>query len=214
MKTEPIRVLLADDDKFVREGLRIWLRHSERVKIVGEAENGNKAISLASELRPDVVLMDIRMPTLDGCAAAGRIRHALPGVKVLFFSAYDDRQTVSLARQAGGQGHVTKGCRPQDLVRAIETVHAGRTFFQADGGETPRRGAEVPGTGKLPTRQHQVLVWIAHGFASKQIAEKLSISPRTVEAHRHALMQHFGVHSAAELVHKAAQLNLDLDCLP
>jgi two-component system nitrate/nitrite response regulator NarL len=211
MKGSRIKVLVADDDCFAREGLRVWLRQHEQLAVVGEAADGMEAVRLAAQLKPDVVIMDFRMPTLNGCEAAGRIRQAMPAVKVLFFSAYDDRDTVHRARAAGGRGHVVKGCDPAELVNAIERVHAGGTHFarRPKAPDVGRASEAITILQGLSPRLREVLALIARGCSAKEIAAELSISPRTAEAHRHHLIRRFGVHSVTQLTRDAVALDLE-----
>src|SRR5260370_21184522 len=166
----PIRVLLADDHPVVRRGLSSCLAQHERVVIVGEATDGQAALRKAKELAPDVVLMDIDMPLMNGLTAADILRKECPGVKVLILSMHNDSDYVLRILQSGARGYVLKQAPTEELIKAIETIQAGETYFSQDVARLPpnqflRGQGEGPHTGQISAREREVLMAIAEGFS-------------------------------------------------
>jgi DNA-binding NarL/FixJ family response regulator len=208
----PISVLLAEDHLIVREGLRALLKQESDIEIIGEAENGRQAVTLASELTPDVVVMDIAMPLLNGLEATRQILHASPAMKVLVLSAHSDDAYVEQVMALGAAGYLIKQTAAHALPEAIRQVHKGKTFFSPiiskrrehqarrrhDRGELPQKEAAV-----LTHREAEVLQLIAEGKANKESAELLHISVKTVEKHRQSLMDKLNIHDTAGLTRHA-----------
>jgi len=205
-----IRILLADDHGIMREGLRSLLEKEPDIKVVGEAEDGRKAIGLVSELLPDVVIMDISMPGLNGADATRRIVHQFPTVKVIALSMHSNRIFVVDMFKAGASGYVLKECLFDELVEAIRIVAAGDKYLSpkvagvvvSDYVKRLSGGAESP-LETLTGREREVLQLIGEGKNTKQIALELHVSPKTIEASRRKIMEKLDAHSIAELVKMA-----------
>lgn len=205
-----IRLLLADDHPVVRKGLRSCFADYPHFTVIGEAEDGQQAVQLAKTARPDVAILDIRMPILDGVGATRLIRRDAPRTRVLILSISDDRNYILQAVRAGAHGYVLKDVQPQVLAQAIETVHAGCPFFSpaiaqqvleewvAAGGRVP--SAEQPA---LAARERAVLALVAQGKGNKDIARQLGIGVRTVETYRRRIMKKLDIHCVAGLTQYA-----------
>ena len=209
---EKIRVILADDHTVVRQGLRALLAAEEDIDIVGEAENGRQAIQLARKLLPDVAVIDIAMPVLNGLEATRQITRSVPGTKVLILSSYSDDEYVQQLTEAGAAGYLVKQTAANDLLKAIREAHKGNAFFSPAIAKRLRdhcRQAFVQGQpvrrrpDYLTTREAEVLQLIAEGRANKQIAAELSISIKTVEKHRQQVMNKLNIHDVAGLTRHA-----------
>jgi DNA-binding NarL/FixJ family response regulator len=206
-----ISVLLVDDHTVVRQGLRALLAAEEDMEVRGEAENGRQAVVLAKKLLPDVIVMDVAMPLLNGLEATRQIMKALPNAKVLVLTSYGDDDCVSQMMDAGAAGYLIKQTAANDLLKAIREVHRGNAFFSPaiarrlrdqcreafTTGQSPRRA------GELTSREGEVLQLIAEGFSNKQIAAELSISIKTVEKHRQQVMNKLNIHDVAGLTRYA-----------
>jgi DNA-binding NarL/FixJ family response regulator len=209
-----IRVLVADDHGVVRKGLRLQLERYQDFEVVGEAADGREAVALALQLRPDVVLMDIRMPRLSGTEAVREIAAGDRRIRVLILSMHDERSFVADALRAGAAGYVLKGAPSSELLQAIEAVGNGRAYLSpALSGEAIAvlrgDGPALPDAlAGLTRRERQVLQSIAEGLCSKEIASALHVSERTVESHRAHLMRKLGVHKASALVRIAIREGL------
>ena len=209
---QKITVLLADDHTLVRQGFRALLEAEPDLAIVGEAETGRQAVQLAKKLRPDVVLMDIAMPLLNGLEATRQIIKEVPSSKVLVLSSYSDDEYVHQLIEAGAAGYLLKEAVVTDLVKAIRELRKGRTFFSPAISkrlmdhyrETLVKGMPVrKRTDLLSSREAEVLQLIAEGRANKQIAAELNLSIKTVERHRQRLMNRLGIHDIAGLTRYA-----------
>jgi DNA-binding NarL/FixJ family response regulator len=207
-----IRVLLVEDHNMVRQGLRALLTAEDSMVVVGEARNGHDAIQQVKKLRPDVVVMDIAMPLLNGVEATRQIRGLCPATKVLILSAHKEDEYVEQATKAGAAGYVIKENAADVLVNAILEVHRGGRYFSAsiskrldDLHETwiahgKRQGTRVT---RLTSREKEVLQLIAEGMANKETAAHLGISIKTVEKHRQHLKDKLGIHDTAGLTRYA-----------
>jgi DNA-binding NarL/FixJ family response regulator len=207
-KPSAIRVALADDHTFVREALRSLLSGEEDVEIVAEADNGRRAIEIAEQLHPSVLLMDIGMPRLNGLAAAQRIRHVAPEVKVILLTAFGTDHYIQEVVNSGIPGYLLKDAPCDLLLRAIREVAKGHTFHSPAISQRMRSIVDTqPNGGKSPvrltTREIEVLQLIAEGAANKQIAAELEISIKTVEKHRQNLMDKLRIHDTASLTRYA-----------
>jgi DNA-binding NarL/FixJ family response regulator len=209
---EKIRVLLADDHTVVRQGLHALLEAEPDITVVGEAETGREAVQLAKKLSPDVVVMDIAMPNLNGLEATRQIAKEVPNTKLLVLSSYNDDEYVYQVTEAGAMGYLLKQTAATDLIKAVRETKAGNAFFSP--AITKRlvehyrdaflRGVSASkGTGHLTSREIEVLQLIAEGKANKQIAADLSISIKTVEKHRQQLMDKLNIHDIAGLTRYA-----------
>ena len=201
---EKIRVLVVDDHPVVRKGLQACLAKQERLKIVGEAADGDEAFQKALSLSPDVVLMDVSMPRRDGLAVTQALRKESPKIKVLILSVHNKREFIFRIIEAGAHGYVSKEASPEELLRAIESVVHGETFFspevaQAALNQLVNNGGKKETLAQLTNREREVLVLIAEGQSNKEIANRLGIGVRTIETHRERIMRRLNIHSVAGL---------------
>jgi len=190
-------VLVADDHAVVREGLRAFLELQEGIEVVGEAADGREAVETAVRLRPDVIVMDLVMPRLDGVAAMRELRESLPGARVIVLTSFLDDDKLLPALRAGAAGYLLKNARPQELARAVHAAHAGETLLDpvvaarlvetlaADGDEGP--------LDRLTPREREVLILIGRGFPNKLIARELRLSEKTVKTHVSHVLAKLGV---------------------
>jgi DNA-binding NarL/FixJ family response regulator len=214
-ESKRIRVILADDHAIVREGLRSLLEKQPDIEIVCEAEDGRIAVERAGELLPDVVVMDITMPNLNGIEATRRIVDEFPQIKVIALSIHSDRRFVSDMLMAGATGYVLKEGLLDELVKAIRTVAAGESYLSSKiTGIVVEDYVKVLTTvadsslSSLTSRERKVLQLIAEGKATEQIAMKLLVSTKTVEANRRKIMEKLNAHTIADLVKIAVIENL------
>jgi DNA-binding NarL/FixJ family response regulator len=203
-------VLLCDDHTIVREGLRFLLEAADDIQVVGEAENGHRALGETKRLQPDVVLMDIAMPLLNGVETTRRIAREVPAAKVLMLSTYSDAQHVQQSVEAGAAGYLMKETASKDLFRAIRETCKGNDFFSPPIGRRLLKRwrnrdpqSKSPAAPALTSRQTEVLQLIAEGYSGKQIARTLYLSIKTVEKHRQALMDKLDIHEIATLTRYA-----------
>ena len=205
-----ITVLISDDHAIFRQGLRLLLQADEEIKVVGEASNGHQAVAEVARLRPDVVLMDLAMPLLNGIEATHRITIEAPSSKVLVLSCYSDDQHVQQAVEAGVAGYVTKETASEELLHAIREVANGNAFFSpliaACLLQRWKNRQHPPITHTVRTltdREKDVVQLIAEGYSNKQMAAVLCISIKTVEKHRQSLMDKLNIHHIANLTRYA-----------
>ncbi len=212
-----IRILLVDDHAVVRAGLRMLLGADPELLIIGEAENGAGGVALAQELRPDVVLMDISMPDMNGIEATRRIKQSCPDIAVLALTMHEDDQYFFEMLAAGASGYVPKRAAPNDLIAAIHAVNAGGMFLfpsvarllvndylgKREGTSAGARRLE-----ELTDREREVLALIAEGRTNQEIADALVISIKTVNRHRENIMAKLNLHSRVELVRYAIEKGL------
>ncbi len=216
------RILLADDHDVVRSGLRALLQTSPNFAIVGEAVDGETAVRMAQETKPDVVIMDISMPNLDGIAATKAIKDKLPDVKVVILTVHEDEEYAYQVLRAGASGYVLKNAGKKDIFKAIESAVSGQRFFSPGisniivesfikrANEQPRVDQQPASTSDQPLtkREIEVLKYIALGHTNRQIAETLFLSFRTVNTHRANIMQKLNIHETAGLVRYAISTGL------
>ena len=197
MPAEPIRVLVVDDHAVVREGLRAFLELQVGIEVVGEAADGEEALAAADRLRPDVVLLDLVMPRLDGVRALRALRERLPGARVIVLTSFLDDDKLLPALRAGAAGYLLKNAEPRELVRAVRVAHAGEALLDpvvaARLVESLAAGEQDEPLDRLTPREREVLVLIGHGFPNKQIAQRLDVSEKTVKTHVGRLLAKLGV---------------------
>lgn len=210
-----IRVLLADDHKIVREGLRFILEMESDINVVAEAGTGRMAVQLAMEIEPDVAVIDVAMPEMNGIEATRRILCEKPDIKVLALSMHSARRFVEEALAAGAKGYLLKDCASEELVRAIRTVAAGETYLSPKVADMIVKGymkrlpeSEAPARTLLSTREREVLQLIAEGHSTKEIAFALEVSIKTIETHRQQIMKKLNLHSVAALTRFAIREGL------
>ena len=198
------RVLLADDHKILRQGLRTLLEQEKDIQIVGEADTGRSSVELAGELAPDVVIMDVAMPDLNGIDATRRIADVKPRTRVLALSMHSDGRYVRGMLQAGARGYILKDCAAEELTHAIRTVMAGQVYVSpgvtgtiVDDYVRQLTAADQPAT--LTPREREVLQLLAEGGSTANIAAGLSLSVKTIETHRKRIMDKLDLRSIAEL---------------
>ena len=183
----PIRVLIADDHGVVREGLRTYLELQDGIEVVGEAGDGEEAVRMAQELRPDVILMDLVMPRLDGVGAMRELRRRLPSARVIVLTSFTDDAKLMPALQAGAAGYLLKNAQPQEIARAVRAAAAGEALLDPGVAarlldSIARAPGEAPGE-TLTKREREVLGLIGRGFSNKRIALELGIAEKTVKTH-------------------------------
>lgn len=204
---DAIRVLLADDHAILRSGLRLLLATASEFEVVGEAADGEEAVLLAQRLKPEIVLLDVSMPKLDGLSACAQLRaFPAPPPQVLMLTMHDDPAYVARARSAGAAGYLPKRVADDELLAALRAVAGGRGYWRA----APAPAALPEGFERLTEREREVLGLLAEGFTNQQIAEKLVLSVRTVETHRAHLHEKLGVSGRAALVATAKAAGLGL----
>ena len=201
-----IRILLVDDHKIMRDGLRSLIEKQSEMAVVGEAENGRTAIRLTRKLKPDVIVMDINMPDLNGIDATRQITAELPSVKIVAFSMHSDRQFVAEMFKAGVSGYLLKDAAFDELARAIRTVADNQIYLSPQIAGTVIKDyreqllAYEPSDSAVPTdREREIIQLLAEGNTTKQIAHQLNVSIKTIESHRRNIMEKLKIHSIAEL---------------
>lgn len=222
-----IRLMLVDDHEVVRVGLKTFLQTQEDFDVVAEASDGEEAINLAMTTHPDVILMDITMPGVDGLEATRRLRVLCPECLILALTVHDDKQYFMQMLAAGASGYITKQAAGDDLIAAIHTISAGNVFLQPalarwlleDYQRLARQSstrsstkteeeANVIGLDVLSMRERQVLELVAHGLNNQQIGQQLALSPKTIARHRERIMHKLNMHSRTELVKFAIRTGL------
>lgn len=203
-----IRVLLADDHRMVRHGFRLILESQEDMDVIGEAGNGREAVELAERLRPDVVVMDVTMPELNGIEATRRIRQISPFIRVVALSVHRDGVYVREIVRAGAEGYILKESGDQELISAVRAVAEGNGYLSPEVAgavlKDYRKHATNP-VDLLTPREREVLQLVAEGRTNKEIATRLNLSVYTVDGHRTRIMEKLGLHSVGELVRFAVR---------
>lgn len=203
-----IRILLADDHGLVRKGLRLLVESQEAMEVIGEAADGREAVRLAEALRPDIAILDIAMPNLNGIEATAQIVKGAAEARVIILSMHSDESYVVRALDAGARGYLLKDSAEEDLVQAIRTVAQGRPYFSPaisatlleDYVRTLRQRGLTDSYELLTDREKEVLQLLAEGKSNKEVASLLNLSPYTVETHRTNMMQKLNLHNTAEIV--------------
>jgi DNA-binding NarL/FixJ family response regulator len=203
-----IPVLLAEDHTIVRQGLRLLIEADGDIEIVGEAKTGREAVQMTGDLRPEIVVMDIAMPLLNGLEATRQILKAFPATKVLILSAHSDPEYVERVVKAGALGYLVKQSSSEVVAKAIRELQKGKTFFTPSIAKSLKEGYQKSSDGvglrktsdtQLTSRETELLQLIAEGHPNKQIASELGISVKTVEKHRQHLMEKLNIHDIAGL---------------
>lgn len=213
---EKIKIIIADDHTIFRQGLRMLLAQEDDMEVVGEAADGIEALELAKKHNPDIILLDIAMPTMDGVQVAAKIKKHLPRIKIIVLTSYSDDQFLYEFLKLGVSGFVLKDSASQELIYSIRKSHEGMVFFdpsvskkvmekftQVSGGKS-----DFVNYGKLSDREKEVLRLVAEGCATKEVAEKLYISPKTVENHRANIMKKLNIRDRTGLTKYALRLGL------
>lgn len=215
----PIKLMLVDDHEILRSGLRMMLQAEPGIEIVAEASSGAEAIAIIQDICPDIVLMDVSMPNMDGIETTHRIKAACPGIKVLALTIHEEESTFFKMLKAGASGYIPKRAAADDLLRAIRTVHRGETylhssvtgtlvkeFLQRESVTPPHPPAEEDCL--VSKREREVLILIAEGLTNKQIGKELGISPKTVARHRDNISKKLNLSTRAELARYAIEKGL------
>ena len=215
---DTIRILLADDHPFFRDGVRVLLDSVADTKVVGEAQTGEQAIELAASLQPDVVLMDINMPGVNGIEATRRILHASPHIHVLVVTMYEDDDSVFSVLRAGARGYLLKGANQVELLRAIRGVAAGEVIFGAGIAQrvmgyfaAPRPAVPWQAFPDLTDREREILGLIARGHSNAEIVQRLMLSPKTVRNHISNIFSKLQVADRTEAISRAREAGLGQD---
>lgn len=207
------RVLIADDHTLFRQGIRTLLSNEPDIEIVGEASNGNEAILLTEQFRPDLVLMDVSMPGLSSFEATRQLKRVRPDLKVLFLTMYDDEDYLLESMQAGASGYILKDSPTEQLLSGIRDVQNGGSYLSPrmlaqlvdDFRTRMKSSAPQPRLASLTSREKEVLKLLAEGNSVKEIATGLNLSVKTIEAHKFNLMRKLDIHNKAQLVQYAIQ---------
>lgn len=203
-----VRILIADDHGIVRKGLRLQLEQHEEFQVIGEAADGREAVRLAEELSPDVIIMDIAMPNLNGIQATTQLVKKNPNLGVIMLSMHSDESYLTRTLTAGAKGYLLKDSADQDLYRAVQSVSEGKPFFSPSIAKTlledymrqlQQRGLQ-DSYDLLTDREKEILQLLAEGKSNKEVAGQLNLSPSTVETHRTRIMQKLDLHSSADIV--------------
>ena len=210
-----VRIILADDHNIVREGLRSLIEKELGMDVIGEADNGRSAVKLVGNLMPDLVIMDVSMPDLNGIEATRQISSDYPQVKVLALSMHSDKRFVAGILQAGASGYLLKDCAIEEMVRAIRAIMDGGIYLSpaVAGPVVQDLFRKLPSEAYtamavLTKREREVLQLVAEGLATKKIAERLNVSVKTVETHRRQVMEKLNIHSVAALTKYAIREGL------
>ncbi len=209
---QKIKVMIVDDHAILRDGIRALLGLHDDVEIIGEASEGKEAVEKALELEPDVVVMDIAIPGMDGLEATRRIKKKNSKVQILVLTQHDNKEYVLSSIKAGAAGYVPKRAMGSELVSAIRAVYRGESFLYPSAAaaliDDYRQQAETEPYDRLTAREREILTLIADGISSRQIAEMLFISSKTVQGHRTKIMEKLDIHNRAELIKYAVRKGL------
>jgi DNA-binding NarL/FixJ family response regulator len=212
----PIRVLIAEDHTIVRQGLARLLSDQPRLNVVGEATNGQKAVAMTESLKPDILIMDIAMPKMNGVEASKKIRKLMPKIKILILSMYSHEHYIHELMDVGVSGYLLKDSSGRDIIKAINEVMKNKRFLSPviskimeESDQISRKGMSREARFKqLTNREREVFQLIAEGHSTRDIAEMLFVSASTIKTHRAKIMEKLGVNSAVQLAHVAIYLGL------
>lgn len=212
---ESLRVLIADDHILFRDGLRALLESSPQMELVGEAATGEAAVALAAQLQPDVVLMDLQMPDLNGIEATRRIQNASPHIRILMVTMFEDDASVFAAMRAGARGYVLKGASRDEMLRAIRAAGNGEAIFSSDIAgrlmaffSTLRPAAPAHALPELSDREREILTLLAQDYGTAEIARQLVLTPKTVRNHVSNILSKLQVVDRAEAILRAREAGL------
>jgi DNA-binding NarL/FixJ family response regulator len=215
---EPIRILLVDDQRLMREGLRILLELEPDLEIVGEAEDGEAALKLYADLQPGIVLMDVRMPGMDGVEATWRLREHWPEARIIILTTFDDDEYVFEGLRAGAMGYLLKDVSGHDLAEAVRTVAAGGVLIEPSVARKvvaefarvapPARAPDVGLSEPLSEREREILQLLAQGLSNREIADRLSLAQGTVKNYVTTVLQKLGVRDRTQAALRARELGL------
>jgi DNA-binding NarL/FixJ family response regulator len=204
---KPVRIVLADDHPLIREAIGHLVSNTPEFELVGEAANGKECLARVQELRPDILVLDIAMPEMNGEQVSRELRRRCPGVKIIALSGYTDRQFVRAMTKAGAKAYVVKSASGRDLIHALRAVASGKNYLSPEvtGAVMTLWEDSAPNPGSLPLgrREKEVLKLIAEGHRSATIATQMGITVATVEAHRRNILRKLQLHSAADLTRYA-----------
>jgi DNA-binding NarL/FixJ family response regulator len=202
-----LRIMIADDHALVRQGLRSVLEAQEGWTVCGEAENGRAAVKLGLELKPDVFLIDVTMPELNGLDVTRQLRRERPDAAILILTMHESDQLCADLMRAGARGYLLKSDSPRQLLAAVEAVASGKQFFTpvVSGGRQASLGTAARTPARLSTREREIVQLLAEGRTNKEIAAMLGIAYKTVDAHRTNVMKRLNMHSVAEVVRYAVR---------
>jgi len=200
--SKPIRVMLVDDHTMVRRGLATFLKVYEDLQLAGEAESGEEAIQLCAKMLPDVILMDMSMPDMDGATATRAIRKQFPQVQIIALTSFKEGKLIKNALEAGAIGYLLKDISADDLVRAIRSAHAGRATLSPEAAQALVENTNLPPAPglDLTEREREVLTLMIEGLNNTQIAGRLTVSPSTIKTHVSNILSKLGVASRTEAV--------------
>lgn len=213
----PVRILLVDDHTLVRSGLRLLLEKESDIDVIGEAESAEDAISQAADICPDIILMDISLPDMDGVEATSQICQQCPSARIIALTMHPEDTYLFSFLEAGGLGYVRKSAADRELIQAVRTVLKGDIFLGQEGVQviarrhhtTPLSAADQPiGPDILSERERQVIEFVAKGYTCREIGEQLSLSPRTIETYRERIMGKLNLSHRSELVEYALRHRL------
>src|SRR5688572_4375728 len=218
---EKISVVLADDHVLVRKGIKAMLESDTEINVIGEASNGSEALQVAGHLKPNILILDIRMPEMTGLEAAAKLNEHAPTTKAVILSMHDSEEYVMQALDAGAHGYLLKDTDRNEFVKALKQIHSGSKYFSgavsnvlanrllnAQTKPYTNKTAELEDTYNLTRREKEILQMVVDGKQNKQIAEASGKSVRTIETHRFNIMKKLGVNNAIDMVNKAVKENL------
>lgn len=213
-----IRIVLADDHALVRNGIKAMLENEQDLLVTGEAGNGNEALEVAKEMKPDILVLDIRMPGMSGLEAAAKLKSYSPKTKAVILSMHDTEDYVLQALDAGAYGYMLKDTDKNEFVKALKQIHGGSKYFSGDvsnvlanrllGNKRVVKSAAKVDSYNLSKREKEILRMVVDGKQNKQIADQLDKSVRTIETHRFNIMKKLDVNNAIDMVNKAMKENL------